>query len=480
MYVWDPRATHRVKLAQTIAACDARAEYLSSASLAGILPLRGMLALVVMEPDGPTDPLGVIRFFKHRQLEILAITPDAQSMSLTERCHALLAGATALIDSRSDDFAIRLREGVLRSLQAQHLRGKELEHVRGAMRAMHIIGDSESLLDAFRTLLKVSALSDVPVLISGESGTGKELFAHALQQLDPKRSRGPFVSVNCAAISSHLVESELFGHRRGSFTGAEHHRKGLVRSADGGTLLLDEVGELEIGLQAKMLRVLQEKRVLAVGEDAEVPVDIRVIAATNRPLDQMVRAKTFREDLYHRLNVVNIRIPPLRERTEDIRLLVEHFVRKHSNLASVDRVAVAFDFVNALSQLELRGNARELENIVRQVLLNKAEGEELTLLDLPREVMRSIVAVESVEDQSSVPTARELDHGADDTSQELRVFQNLLASGASLSTSLRRCEKILLQAALLRARGNQSQTARLLGITPRSVYNKLRRHNLAA
>jgi len=245
-------------------------------------------------------------------------------------------------------------------------------------------------------------------------------------------------------------------------------------------LLLDEVGELEIGLQAKMLRVLQEKRVLAVGEDAEVPVDIRVIAATNRPLDQMVRAKTFREDLYHRLNVVNIRIPPLRERTEDIRLLVEHFVRKHSNLASVDRVAVAFDFVNALSQLELRGNARELENIVRQVLLNKAEGEELTLLDLPREVMRSIVAVESVEDQSSVPTARELDHGADDTSQELRVFQNLLASGASLSTSLRRCEKILLQAALLRARGNQSQTARLLGITPRSVYNKLRRHNLAA
>jgi transcriptional regulator with PAS, ATPase and Fis domain len=483
VYVWDSTPGTIEDLDPLLANCGARAEYVSSAGLDTASSLRAPLAIVALTRDGENDAQDAIRHLKQRDVEVLAIAQQTQTMSITERCRVLLAGASALLDFGSPDFARHLQLWIQEKLESQQVRSREAARVRSTMAEMQIIGESAPLLRAFQRLLKVSALSDVPVLLSGESGTGKELFAHALQRLDPKRSRGPFVSVNCAAISAQLVESELFGHRKGSFTGAERHRKGLIRGADGGTLFLDEVGELEIGLQAKLLRVLQEKRVLGVGDEEETPVDVRFIAATNRSLDDMVRARTFREDLYHRLNVVSILIPPLRERSADIRLLATHFLLKHAEIAAGHRFDVSDDFVNALGRLELRGNARELENIVRQVLLNKGKGAELTLLDLPEEVLRRLVDVEAAPD---TPPLRKgpvgsFDHKPDDAAaHELQLLQALLASGADLSTSLERCERILLQAALRRARGNQSQTARLLGITPRSVYNKLRRHNLVA
>jgi len=436
---------------------------------------------VVMPLDGTCDPLGVIRSLKLKELEICAIT-DARETSLTRRCQALLAGAAVLLETAANDFTDQLRQWIQNKLSAQREQIEQLERTRKLMREMQIVGDSPPLIQAFRLLVKISALSDVPVLISGESGTGKELFAHALHKLDPKRSHGTFVSLNCAAISAQLVESELFGHRKGSFTGAERHRKGLIRSAEGGTLFLDEVGELDLALQAKMLRVLQEKRVLGVGEDSDIPVDIRVVAATNRSLEQMVKAGSFREDLYHRLNVVNIHIPPLRERNQDVALLVSHFLRKHRNISNGAEFPASRDFVSALCRLALRGNARELENIICQALLSKTDMNELGLLDLPRNVWYSVVAVETNGDQPTPPVATDLrkPDPAVETSPEPDLFQQLLQSGAGLAASLERCEKILLQAALRRTDGNQSQTARLLGITPRSVYNKLRRHNLAA
>ena len=175
-----------------------------------------------------------------------------------------------------------------------------------------------AMTDVFRSIIRFSTLSDLPVLIVGETGTGKEGLARALHRLDPKRKEGPFVAVNCGAIAAPLAESEFFGHRRGAFTGADRDRKGLVRSAEGGVLFLDEIGELEAALQAKLLRVLQESRVLGVGEDRDIQVNVRVVAATNRDLDQMGQQSRFRADLFHRLNVLSIRVPPLSERADDL------------------------------------------------------------------------------------------------------------------------------------------------------------------
>ena len=175
---------------------------------------------------------------------------------------------------------------------------EEAQQIMSVMRDMGMVGRSTAMMHVFRSVIRFSALSDLPVLIAGETGTGKEGLAHALHRLDPKRKTGPFVAVNCGAIATSLAESELFGHRRGAFTGADRERKGLIRSAEGGVLFLDEIGELDVSLQAKLLRVLQENRVLGVGEDRDIAVNIRVVAATNRNLSQMGQQSRFRADCF--------------------------------------------------------------------------------------------------------------------------------------------------------------------------------------
>ena len=201
----------------------------------------------------------------------------------------------------------------------------ENERFHVLMRTFGIVGESDAIKSAFRQALRVSSFSDLAVLITGESGTGKELMARAIHQLDPKRRRGPFVAINCGAISPGLAESEMFGHSRGAFTGADRDRKGFVRAADGGVLFLDEVGELGSDIQAKLLRVLQDHRVMSVGTDHDVGVDVRVIAATNRNLELMMEQGLFREDLFHRLNMLSVHLPPLRERVADLKPLVDNF-----------------------------------------------------------------------------------------------------------------------------------------------------------
>jgi transcriptional regulator with GAF, ATPase, and Fis domain len=218
------------------------------------------------------------------------------------------------------------------------------------MQQQGIVGQSQAITAVFQTLLRVSPLSDLPILITGETGTGKELLAHAIHQLDPKRCDGPFMALNCAAISPGLAESELFGHRRGAFTGADHDRKGLIRAAEGGVLLLDEIGELDDASQAKLLRVLQEHRVLGIGEEREVPISVRIIAATNRDLGEMVQQRRFRADLFHRLNVLAIHIPPLRERPTDLKPLIEHFVHKYQDLRPDSPLVLAPEFIEAVTQ----------------------------------------------------------------------------------------------------------------------------------
>jgi transcriptional regulator with PAS, ATPase and Fis domain len=226
-------------------------------------------------------------------------------------------------------------------------------------------------------------LSDVPALITGETGTGKELLAHAVHQLDLKRCQGPFIALNCSAINPGLVESELFGHRRGPFTGADRDRKGFIRSAEGGVLFLDEIGERDDALQAKLLRVLQENRVLGVGEDREVAVSVRITAAMNRDLEAMVQLRRLRADLFHRLNIVAIRIPPLGERPADLKPLIKHFLEKYQHLRPACALSVEPEFSEALTQLQLPGNARQLENLVRWALVHKDDDTALNLRDLP-------------------------------------------------------------------------------------------------
>jgi transcriptional regulator with PAS, ATPase and Fis domain len=257
----------------------------------------------------------------------------------------------------------------------------------------------------------------------------------------------------------------------------------LIRSAHGGILFLDEIGELDDAQQTKLLRMLQEKRVLGIGDDQETSVDVRVIAATNRDLCGMVQQRRFRADLFHRLNVLSIHVPPLRERRADVKPLVNHFLRSYQLRNAVAACSAGADFLDALMELELPGNVRQLENLVRQALVRKDDDSPLHLSDLPSDVW------EELSEQRKHPSVKK------NLAMEERSVQNLSpgtvpfessshlanlieVNGWSLSRSMSYCERLFLQAALRATRGNQSETARILRITPRSVYNKIRKHSL--
>jgi transcriptional regulator with GAF, ATPase, and Fis domain len=421
-----------------------------------------------------SDVLDLAVALKEKGIKVLSYAPDLLSWPIAVRCRALLSGASLLFDSSSSDFKKNLSDALIKVLNAEEEQHSEEVRLRSQMKSVGIVGLSTKMISVFRWVVRVSALSDFPVLITGETGTGKELIANALHQLDAKRRGGPFIVTNCSAISAGLAESELFGHRKGAFTGADTDRKGLFRSADGGILFLDEIGELSEALQAKLLRVLQEKRVLGVGFDQEVAVNVRVIAATNRSLEEMVKSGKFREDLYHRLNGLSVRVPPLHERPEDLRPLIEHFLEKYSAFTNKGTQSVSTEFVEALMQVELPGNARQVENIVRSALLNKADDSPLSLSDLAPSLWQQISTELLLDQQSGTPRL------AINKGNDIQLyFQTILDQHSwNLPRSLEYCEKIFLQCVLQSAGGNQSRAARLIGITPRSVYNKLQKYKL--
>jgi transcriptional regulator with GAF, ATPase, and Fis domain len=385
----------------------------------------------------------------------------------------LLAGAVALLDSALPEFGNELSRRLSALLSAEEERRSEGEQLRRLMRAHGLVARSDVMLDAFRRVLRIARLSNLPVLISGESGTGKELVARAIHARDPARADHPFVAVNCAAIAPAMAESELFGHRRGAFTGADRDRKGLMRSANAGVLFLDEIGDLGADVQAKLLRVLQEGRVLGVGEDVDVPVDLRIVAATNRDLSQMVADKRFRLDLYHRLNVLPLRLPPLRERQEDIEPLVAHLVAKHGgDNAGVEGASA--EFLGALSRLTLPGNVRQLENLVTEALVNRSGDGPLSLTDLPREALAELAGLEPAGPHASTG----LDGEGGQQGMARNVQEVVRETGWDLSKSLQVYERMIVEAALTQTAKNQSEAARLLGVTPRTIYNLVRRHHL--
>jgi DNA-binding NtrC family response regulator len=422
-------------------------------------------------------PVGVgmqaIRDLKAKGFKVIACEEAAGSWPIKTKCLPLLAGAVQLLDSSSANFPRDLRQAIERIVRAEAQRRSEEREVTVTMRGLGLVGESATMMGVFRSVIRFSGVSDLPVLITGETGTGKEGLARAVHRLDPNRRRGPFVPVNCGAISASLGESEFFGHRRGAFTGAERERKGLIRSAEGGVLFLDEIADLELALQTRLLRVLQENRVLGVGEDREVGVSVRVVAASNRNLELMVQQNKFRADLFHRLNVLSIQVPPLRDRPEDLAPLVEHFLQKHQALTAVGAPAVGTDFSEALQQIELPGNVRQLENLVCQALVRKATNFPLSISDLPFEILLQLSGAE--EEQLAQNPALDILNTQTSANYVVRVLD---ANDWNLTRSMESCERHALEAAMERMRGNQSRAARLLGITPRSVYNKVRKYQL--
>jgi len=473
--LWDEHSHRRQGISQIIV--DANAQPMIIEELCGLRVVRysrdGCVAVVSTGALACGFGMEIIRDLKAKGFKAIAYEDGTESWPIRTKCLPLLAGAVQLLDSSKQTFPRDLCEAIEGIVRIETQKRRDADKVKATMRALGLIGESAEMMTVFLAAIRFSAVSDLPVLISGETGTGKEALARAVHSLDPKRNQGPFVPVNCGAISRALVESEFFGHRRGAFTGAERERKGLIRSAEGGVLFLDEIAELDLSLQSRLLRVLQENRVLSVGEDREVDVSVRVLAATNRDLEQMIEQYKFRADLFHRLNVLSISIPPLRERPEDLAPLVEHFLQKCRSLTIQAPKAVDADFIEALRQIELPGNVRQLENLIRQAVVRKASDLPLSLSDLPEEIFRQLLK------PNESPVTNKLTADLFDSETFISSFVGVLeANDWNLKRSLERCERQALAAAMKRTHGNQSEVARLLGITSRSVYNKVHKYQL--
>jgi two-component system nitrogen regulation response regulator GlnG len=319
-----------------------------------------------------------------------------------------------------------------------------------------IIGKSKRMQEIFKTIGK-SAGSDLSVLITGESGTGKEMVASTLHQYSHRKDQ-PFICINCAAISRELLESELFGHERGAFTGAIETKTGKFQQADGGTLFLDEIGDMELPLQAKILRVLQNNEFYRVGGKNPITVNVRVIAATNQNLADMMNLKHFREDLYHRLNVIHIDMPPLRERLEDVPLLANHFIHRYANPLS--RIYLSPDVERILSGYHWSGNIRELENVIKRALMLALSGPILPE-HLPPHLQEDV----------NTDDAGQWDDRLD---QLLRDFLlNNIEEGTVYETLIQKVEKHLFEILLSKYSGKQVATAKVLGINRNTLKRKI-------
>jgi transcriptional regulator with PAS, ATPase and Fis domain len=325
--------------------------------------------------------------------------------------------------------------------------GACIEEQPAAQLATFIIGKHQ-LVEKVHQLIRKVAPTDAGVLIMGESGTGKELVARAIHALSNRAER-PFIPVNCAAIPGELLESEMFGHEKGSFTGALGSRSGMFQLANGGTIFLDEVSEMNPALQVKLLRVLQDREIRPVGADRAFKVDVRVVAASNRDLTQEVEAGNLREDLYYRLQVIPIALPPLRERRSDVPLLLEHFLEKH-NLKRPDRpVRVTEEAMVQLWEYDWPGNVRELENLIERLVILSEDGM-IRVENLPPNI-RSFI------NEKKIPRPTFTEEGLD------------------LTTAVEEFESRLIDEALRRSKGNKQAAARLLGVKRTTLVAKLRR-----
>jgi two-component system response regulator AtoC len=332
---------------------------------------------------------------------------------------------------------------VRRALEARRLERENQQYraeLKDRYRVDNLVGQSAPMIGVYKLIARVASL-DTTVLVLGETGTGKEVVARSIHYASP-RSHRPFVVVDCTSLPDTLFESELFGHARGAFTGAVATRRGLLEAAEGGTVFIDEIGDLSAPLQAKLLRALQERAVRRVGDNESIPIDARIIAATNRDLKQRVATGAFREDLYYRLNVVTITMPPLRERPDDLPLLAQHFLQKHARAAGKPVTGFARETLAALSSYPWPGNVRELEHAIERAVA-LASTSVLLPDDLPTDVLGGSTPILDVRLQRPM------------TLEELKAWY--------------------VDAILRQTEGNKAQAAEILGIDRRTLYRMLER-----
>lgn len=366
---------------------------------------------------------------------------------------------------------------------ARLAREDEPENEAAKPQASIIIGEAPAMQEVFRAIGRLSA-SNITVLITGESGTGKELVAHALHEHSPRASR-PFIAVNTAAIPKDLMESEFFGHEKGAFTGAATQRRGRFEQAHGGTLFLDEIGDMPADLQTRLLRVLQDGQFYRVGGHTPVSVDVRIIAATNQELESEVRKGRFREDLFHRLNVIRLRVPPLRERREDIPLLLDFFLGRAAAELDMELKSLSKQAGQFLSALDWAGNVRQLENLCRWLTV-MAPGREIVLEDLPQELRdgrdmptaNTAVATPAPVGASATANTAQTPAGSPLAWDEqlAQWAQSRLAEGADhlLDEAIPSLERVMIRAALARTDGHRQEAARLLGWGRNTLTRKIK------
>jgi len=418
----------------------------------------GEQALALVDSFGPDVVLTDVRMPKMGGLDLLetlrAKGNDATVIVMSAygnmdlAIEAMKAGAYDYVQKpfKPDEVVLTLRKAEERETLRRENRALR-DEIRKEHRFEDILAKSGRMQEIFRTIAKIADYKTT-VLVTGESGTGKELVARAVHRRSSRRG-GPFVAVNCGAIPENLLESELFGHKKGAFTDAIQDRRGLFEEAHTGTLFLDEIGELPLGLQVKLLRVLEDEKIRRLGEARDVQVDVRIVAATHRDLSAETKAGRFREDLFYRLNVLHIHVPPLRERRDDVPLLIEHFVAKNNTRLGTGIRGIDTEARRLMYEYAWPGNVRELENTIERAMV-LAEGEQIVAADLPERIR-----------EARDPVQLQLSSGELSVKKTMRVI-----------------EELLIRRALQKTKGNRTRAAEVLEISHRALLYKIKDYEI--
>ena len=420
---------------------------------------NGEQALGLVDTFGPDVILTDVRMPKMNGLDLLATLKAKQNAatvivmsaygSVDLALEAMKAGAYDYVGKpfKPDEIVLALRKAEERESLRRENRALK-EQIQKDSQFESILAKSQAMNDIFKTITKIADFKTT-VLVQGESGVGKELVARAIHARSSRKNH-PFVAINCGAIPENLLESELFGHKKGAFTDAQADRRGLFEEADGGTLFLDEIGELPLNLQVKLLRALQEETIRRLGESKAIKIDVRIVTATHRDLAAEAKAGRFREDLYYRINVLPIVIPPLRQRKEDINLLVDHFTTRNNARLGTQIRAITADARKLLLEYAWPGNVRELENTIERAMV-LCDGDVIDAHDLPERLRDALDPV-----------------------------QVQLASGElSVKKTTAVIEEILIRRALQKTRGNRTRAAELLEISHRALLYKIKDYKIS-
>ncbi|WP_086971660.1 nitrogen regulation protein NR(I) [Vibrio coralliirubri] len=460
-YVWvvDDDSSIRWVVEKTLSSADIKCETFADAESVLLALERETPDVLVSDIRMPgIDGIELLHQVHQRSPDLPVIIMTAHS-DLDAAVNAYQKGAFEYLPKPFDiDETLTLVERAIAHSQEQ--KREQASGVAEDTNAPEIIGEAPAMQEVFRAIGRLSR-SSISVLINGESGTGKELVAHALHRHSP-RAKKPFIALNMAAIPKDLIESELFGHEKGAFTGANSVRQGRFEQANGGTLFLDEIGDMPLDIQTRLLRVLSDGQFYRVGGHSAVKVDVRIVAATHQDLERLVHEGDFREDLFHRLNVIRIHIPALRERKQDIEKLTHHFLASAAEELGVEVKTLHPETILKLNQLNWPGNVRQLENICRWLTV-MASGSEILPSDLPPELLEEKVVTTS---------------GTGDNWQQLLAnwAKCALDSGEKelLTYALPEFERILLEAALHHTNGHKQDAAKVLGWGRNTLTRKLK------